>query len=78
MSVRQIVLHNKLNVAILLFACFFTLIHYIKPSVVYDRDGGFREFGVGYKHKTVIPAWLVTIVLGIFSYMAVLYYLAYY
>lgn len=75
---RQIILKNKLNVSISLFVIIFTLIHYIKPSVMYDRDGSFREFGVGYKHKTVIPAWLVAMVLGIFCYMAVLYYLAYY
>jgi hypothetical protein len=75
---RQIILKNKLNVSILLFVISFTLIHYIKPSVMYDHDGSFREFGVGYKHKTVIPAWLVAMVLGIFCYMAVLYYLAYY
>uniref|UniRef100_A0A6C0C0R8 Uncharacterized protein n=1 Tax=viral metagenome TaxID=1070528 RepID=A0A6C0C0R8_9ZZZZ len=75
---RQIILKNKLNVSISLFIIIFTLIHYIKPSVMYDHDGSFREFGVGYKHKTVIPAWLVAMVLGIFCYMAVLYYLAYY
>lgn len=75
---RQIILKNKLNVSISLFVIIFTLIHYVKPAVMYDHDGSFREFGVGYKHKTVIPAWLVAMVLGIFCYMAVLYYLAYY
>jgi len=52
--------------------------HIIKPSFIYDNDGSFREFGVGYKHKTVVPAWIISILLGILSYMGILYYLAYY
>jgi len=75
---RQTILKNKLNVSILLFVICFTAIHYIKPAITYDRDGSFREFGVGYKHKTVMPAWLIAIVLAIFCYMSILYYLAYY
>ncbi len=49
----------------------------MKPRLLYDTDGSFRQFGVGYRHKTVIPIWLVSIILAIFSYIAVLYYLAY-
>jgi hypothetical protein len=39
---------------------------------VYNEEGGFRPFGVGYRNKTVIPIWLVAIVLAIFSYVVVL------
>jgi hypothetical protein len=52
-------------------------IHYNQPSLLYTENGGFREFGVGYSHKTVLPIWLVIILSAIFSYYAVLYYLAY-
>lgn len=76
MSSREFILQNKLSIAVFIFlACFFT-IHSIKPSFIYNKDGSFREFGVGYKHKTVIPIWLVSIVIGIFSYLGVLHYLA--
>ena len=76
MDIRELILDNKLPIAVTIFlACFFT-IHLIKPSFIYNKDGSFREFGVGYRHKTVIPIWLVSIIVGIFSYLGVLYYLA--
>jgi len=59
---------NKVNVAIFLFLILFSLIHYIKPGLIYTKDGGFREFGVGYRNKTVIPIWVVAIILAILCY----------
>jgi hypothetical protein len=75
---RTLILQNKIVCAIIIFLILFTSIHYAKPSFMYNNDGSFREFGVGYKHKTVVPAWGVSIILGILSYMSILYYLAYY
>lgn len=69
----KIVRKNRLSFAILLFLALFSLIHFLKPSLIYNDDGGFRPFGVGYRHKTVIPIWIVAIILAIFSYMFVLY-----
>jgi hypothetical protein len=66
---------HKVNIAILLFLALFSIIHITKPTLLYNSDGGFRPFGVGYRHKTVIPIWGVAIVLAIFSYLAVLVYL---
>jgi|UniRef100_A0A6C0F8P2 hypothetical protein len=68
---------NKLNVSLLIFLILFFTIHYMKPTIVYDENGEFRPFGVGYRHKTVIPIWLVAIITAIFSYLFVLSYLAY-
>lgn len=65
---------NRVNVSILLFLVIFSIVHYVKPSFLYTKEGGFREFGVGYSHKTVIPIWIVAIVVGIVSYLAVNYY----
>jgi len=75
---RTIVLQYKPLFAIIIFLTLFSTMHIIKPSFIYDNDGSFREFGVGYKHKTVVPAWIISILLGILSYMGILYYLAYY
>jgi len=69
---------NKVNIAILIFLVVFSIIHISKPSILYNEEGGFRPFGVGYRHKTVIPIWGVSIVVAIFSYLAVLSYLQYY
>ena len=72
---RDFILDNKLTVAAILFLAAFTTLHTIKPTLIYESDGSFREFGVGFKHKTVLPIWVFAIVMGIFSYLAVLYYL---
>ena len=75
-NIKGFIRYHKLNVAIILFLIMFSLIHFLKPGLIYNNDGGFRPFGVGYKHKTVIPIWVVSIILAILSYLAVLYYLA--
>jgi hypothetical protein len=77
MSVKRFVYHNKVNVSVILFIISIFAIHYNQPSLIYNDDGSFREFGVGYVHKTIFPIWLVAILLAIFSYYAVLNYLAY-
>jgi len=63
--------------AILLFLITFYSINIAKPVIMYNEDGSFREFGIGYKKNTVVPAWLVAIILAILSYLGVLYYLTY-
>ena len=72
---KKFVRFHTVNIAIIIFLIVFSIIHYVKPSALYNKDGGFRPFGLGYRHKTVIPIWIVAIVLAIFSYLAVLYYL---
>jgi hypothetical protein len=52
-------------------------IHITKPALMYNDDGGFRPFGVGYRHKTIIPIWVVSIIIAILTYTAVLYYINY-
>ena len=48
----------------------------MKPGFLYKSDGSIREFGVGYKNKTILPIWLLSIILGILCYLAVMYYIA--
>lgn len=75
MYLKGFVRYHKLNIVILLFIILFTIVHLLKPSLIYNKDGSFREFGVGYRHKTVIPIWAISIILAILSYVAVSYYL---
>jgi hypothetical protein len=70
---RKFLRLNKVNIAIIIFMILFTLIHLYRPILMYTKEGGFRQFGVGYKHKTVIPIWIVAIIIAIFSYLAVLF-----
>ena len=52
----------------------FMIIILSKPSFIFNSDGTFRNFGIGYSKKTVLPIWLITIVLAIISYFAIIYY----
>jgi len=62
--------------AIILFVVIFGTIQLMKPNCFYNRDGSLRDFGVGYRNKTILPVWLLSIVLGILCYLAVLYYIS--
>jgi len=74
-NIKQFVRIYKINFAILLFLILFGAIHYFKPDFLYNKEGGFRPFGIGYRHKTVVPIWIVAIFLSILSYLAILTYL---
>lgn len=73
----RVVRQYKTCVAIAVFITLMSLIHCIKPALIYSRDGGFRPFGLGYQHKTVVPMWIASIALAILSYLAVIYYITY-
>lgn len=60
--------------SISVFLTFYILIVVLKPNFLYNKDGSLREFGVGFKKKTVVPVWLLSIILGIMSYYIMLYY----
>ena len=74
---RNFIRNNATLVAILLFVIIFGSIQMIKPAFLYNKDGSVREFGIGYKNKTIMPMWLLSIVLGILCYLAVLYFNAF-
>ena len=70
---KNIIRNNLAGSAIVLYVVVFMLVQYATPSFLYNEDGSLREFGVGYSNKTVLPIWLIAIVLGILSYLAVYY-----
>jgi len=63
---------HKVIVAIFFFLVLFSTLHYLKPKCIYNDEGGFRPFGLGYRHKTILPIWVVAILLAIFCYLAVI------
>jgi hypothetical protein len=73
---RNFIRDNVTLVAIILFITIFSMIQLSKPAFLYNTDGSIREFGVGYKNKTILPIWLLSIVLGIVCYLIVIYYIA--
>ena len=74
---RTFIRNNITLVSVIIFMIVFGLVQMIKPAFLYKNDGSIREFGVGYKNKTIMPVWLFSIILGILSYLFVLYYLTF-
>jgi uncharacterized membrane protein YozB (DUF420 family) len=74
---RQFARDNITMTSIILFIILFVIIHIIKPLFLYNSNGSIRDFGVGYKNKTILPIWLLSIILGILCYLFVMYYIAY-
>jgi hypothetical protein len=72
---RRLIKENITLVSIILFIVIFGIIQISKPACFYNKDGSIREFGVGYKNKTILPIWLLSLLLGILCYLAVLYYI---
>jgi hypothetical protein len=71
---RTFARNNTTLVSIIIFLMIFGTMHILQPSFLYNKDGSIREFGVGYKNKTILPLWLFSIILGILCYIFVLYY----
>ena len=63
---------NAIYISIVAFAVFLLLVHWIKPNMVYAPDGSLRQFGIGYRQKTVVPLWFVVLLSA-----AVIYAVAY-
>ena len=74
---RTFTRNNTTLVSIIIFLIIFGSMHMLQPAFLYNKDGSLREFGVGYKNKTICPLWLFSIILGILSYVFVLYYVSY-
>jgi len=65
---------NKVSYAIFFYLIIFSLFHYVlKPSMTYYPDGSFRPFGLEYTDETFLPIWLVSLVMGMLSYLFILY-----
>ena len=73
---RNYIRQNVTLFSIILFIIIYGLIQIMKPSCFYNKDGSLREFGIGYRNKTIFPVWLLSIALGILCYLAVLYYVS--
>jgi hypothetical protein len=74
---KNYIRENPTLVAVILFLIIFGLIQILRPSCFYNKDGSIREFGIGYKNKTIFPIWLLSLILGILCYLGVIYYINY-
>mgnify|MGYP001317126446 CR=1 FL=1 len=71
---RNFIRKNTTSISILIFAILFSFIQMVEPGILYE-NGVIRHFGLGSKKKTILPIWLMTIILAILSYLGVIYYI---
>ena len=76
MNTRSYIRQNITSVSILIFTIIFIVIQFAEPNFLYNK-GKLRQFGIGTKQKTILPIWLLSMILAIFSYLFVMYYLTY-
>jgi hypothetical protein len=74
---KKYIRENITLVSVIMFVIIFGIIQFMKPSCFYNKDGSIREFGIGYKNKTIFPIWLLSIVLGILCYLSVMYFVSF-
>lgn len=58
-------------ITLIIFVSIYSVIILMEPNFIYNNDGSLRQFGVGFKKRTVIPLWLISIILAILSYFTV-------
>ncbi len=76
MYLNRLFLKNNITyITIIIFFSMLYLIHNNKPKFIYDYDGSIRNFGIGTKKKTILPLWLICIILPIFIYTMLLNYI---
>jgi hypothetical protein len=74
---KKYIRENITLVSVIMFVIIFGIIQFMKPTCFYNKDGSIREFGIGYKNKTIFPIWLLSIVLGILCYLSVMYFISF-
>ena len=60
---KEIIKNNILLFIFFLFLICFSIIVFLKPKTIFNKDGRPLEFGIGYTKKTILPIWLVVIII---------------
>ena len=67
---------HRLILILMVYLIGYGFILWLKPSILFDPSKtNLRPFGVGYKQSTILPLWLLSILLAIISYFSVLYFI---
>ena len=70
---KAFVRNNNINITIILFLVIFISFIYLKPAIIFNNNGLLRNFGLGKSNTTILPLWLLVIIISIITYIAVLY-----
>ncbi len=59
---------SRLQQVLVIYLFINVFIYYYKPEFCFDKDGNFKNFGVG-DNKTILPFWLVTLSISLLVYI---------
>ena len=62
---------NNIKIAIIIFVSLSFGIYYMKPDPIFHSDGSFKQFGLT-RDKTIYPFWLITLIIGIITYLIII------
>jgi hypothetical protein len=71
---RSLIKNHMIFYSILIFIVVYGIIHLTKPGMMYGQYGELRQFGLNKRNKTIFPAWLISIVIAILSYLTIRFY----
>ena len=74
--VKSIVRKHVVSISILIYISIYIMIMYLKPGFLFQKNGSLREFGIGYRNKTIIPVWFIAIFIATLAYFSVMYYVS--
>lgn len=60
--------NNIIYISFVILTICVYVIYETKPNFIYNRDGTYKKFGLGYNSKTIIPIWYSIIILAIVIY----------
>lgn len=62
---------NNLQFAIFIFIIACVILYKKKSKLFFKSNGEFKDFGVGGGDKTIIPFWLVTLIIELVTYLLI-------
>ena len=74
---KEFIKNNIVGTTILIFLIIYSFFVLLQPSFLFTNNGQIRHFGLGKKKSSIIPIWLLVIIIVIFVYMSILCYLRY-
>lgn len=68
MKIIEIIHTCPIKSSIIIYLLITIIILILKPRTLFDNNGKSKQFGIGLKNKTILPIWLVFLLIAIFSY----------
>uniref|UniRef100_A0A6C0JU54 Uncharacterized protein n=1 Tax=viral metagenome TaxID=1070528 RepID=A0A6C0JU54_9ZZZZ len=77
MMIYSTIKKNITQFAILIFIILYGGIVISNSPFIFNPDGTLKLFGIGFTTRSVLPAWLLSVIFAIISYFIIIYYVSY-